>query len=203
MKPGTLACIVGTMRSNKTAELLRRIDIRRQYAKQDVLLFKPSSDTKATRGFIESRNRTGTSKMEAVEFPSNDPWCILSIIAEREQQIGKHIECIAIDEGQFVQGLFLLTKRLLERGHDVMVAGLEIDFKGEPFGDMLNLSWLIHHFGGSRTEQIAYCACGQVALYPQRAVDGKPAPYCSPLVVAGDGYAPVCADHYVLPGAPH
>jgi thymidine kinase len=91
---------------------------------------------------------------------------------------------------------------LLERGYDVMIAGLEVDFRGCPFGDMLNLSWLIHHFGGSRTEQVAYCSCGQVALYPQRLVNDKPAPYDSPLIVAGDGYQPVCAKHFVLPGAP-
>ena len=51
--------IVGPMRSNKTAELLRRIEIRRQYAHQYVLLLKPSADTKAAAGWVESRNRGG------------------------------------------------------------------------------------------------------------------------------------------------
>jgi thymidine kinase len=192
------------MRSNKTAELLRRIDIRRQYAKQDVLLFKPGCDTKASPGFVESRNPNGTRKMDAVEFPSSDPWVILPIIAEHEQKIGKRVECIAIDEGQFIKGLFMLTKNLLERGYDVMISGLELNFRGEPFADMINLSWLIHHYGGSRTEQVAYCACGKVALYPQRMVGGKPAAYDSPVILAGDEmYLPVCKDHFILPGAPH
>lgn len=203
MTTGKLELLVGTMRSNKTAELLRRIDVRSEYAKQDVLLFKPSSDTKSERGFVESRNQAGPCKMEAFEFPAQNPWGILSIVSENEQKLGKRIDCIAIDEGQFVEGLFVLTKRLLESGHDVMIAGLEINFRGEPFGDMLNLSWLIHHYGGSRIEQVAYCRCGNIALYPQRLVDGAPAAYDSPLILAGDGYAPVCEDHFVLPGAPH
>jgi thymidine kinase len=70
---GKLEMIVGPMRSNKTAELLRRIEILRQYAKQYVLLLKPSADTKAAAGLVESRNRNGCGKMEAVEFPSADP----------------------------------------------------------------------------------------------------------------------------------
>src|ERR1700728_2640499 len=64
--PGKLELIVGPMRSNKTAELLRRIEIRRQYAKQWVLLLKPSADTKAAQGLVESRNQNGCGKMEAV-----------------------------------------------------------------------------------------------------------------------------------------
>jgi thymidine kinase len=195
--------VVGTMRSNKSHELLRRVEIRRQYAKQDVLLFKPSADTKAAFGVVESRNGHGTSKMEAIEFPSTDPWSILPIIAEHERKVGKRVDAIAIDEGQFAHHLFMVAKRLLESGYDVMISGLELDFRGAPFGDMLNLSWLVHHFSGSRTEQVAYCSCGQVALYPQRLIDGKPAPYDSPVVLAGDGYEPRCAEHFVLPGAPH
>jgi thymidine kinase len=57
--PGKLEIIVGPMRSNKTAELLRRIETRREYARQHVLLLKPSADTKAAAGLVESRNRCG------------------------------------------------------------------------------------------------------------------------------------------------
>ena len=101
--PGKLELIVGPMRSNKTAELLRRIETRRQYAKQDVLLLKPSDDTKAAAGLVESRNRNGCGKMEAVEFRSADPWSVLPILESTEKEIGKRIDCVAIDEGQFVQ----------------------------------------------------------------------------------------------------
>lgn len=200
---GKLEMIVGPMRSNKTAELLRRIEIRRQYAQQYVLLLKPSADTKAAAGWVESRNRNGCGKMAAVEFPSTDPWSILPILRATEQQTGKRVECIAVDEGQFVHDLFLFTKRLLEWGHDVLVSGLELDFRGMPFGEMLNLSWLVRTYAGNITELVAYCNCGARALYPQRLVDGKPASFDSPIIMAGDNYEPRCDEHFVLPGRPH
>lgn len=201
--PGKLEMIVGPMRSNKTAELLRRIEIRRQYAKQYVMLLKPCADTKAAAGMVESRNQNGCGKMEAVEFSSSSPWEVLPLLAATEQKIGKRVECIAIDEGQFVADLFLFTKRLLESGYDVMVSGLELDFRGLPFGEMLDLSWLVRTYAGNITELVAYCTCGARALYPQRLIDGKPAHYSSPVIMAGDNYEPRCAEHFVLPGRPH
>ncbi|MGA7243533.1 MAG: hypothetical protein WBX19_10135 [Terracidiphilus sp.] len=201
--PGKLEMIVGPMRSNKTAELLRRIETRRQYAKQCVLLLKPSADTKSAAGVVESRNPNGCGRMEAIEFPNSDPWSILPILAATEQQIGRRVECIAIDEGQFVADLFLFTKRLLQSGYDVLVSGLELDFRGMPFGEMLQLSWLVRTYAGNVTELVAYCSCGAKALYPQRLVDGKPAPYSSPIIMAGDFYEPRCDEHFVLPGRPH
>jgi thymidine kinase len=191
------------MRSNKTAELLRRIETRREYAKQFVMLLKPSADTKAGAGLVESRNRNGCGQMEAVEFASSDPWPVLQLIAAAEQRIGKRVECLAIDEGQFVHDLFLFTKRLLDAGHDVMVSGLELDFRGMPFGEMLDLSWLVRTYAGNVTELVAYCSCGAKALYPQRMIEGMPAPYTSPIIMAGDNYEPRCEDHFVLPGRPH
>jgi thymidine kinase len=201
--PGKLELIVGPMRSNKTAELLRRIETRRQYAKQYVMLLKPSDDTKAAAGLVESRNQNGCGKMQAIEFQSANPWSVLPVMAATEQQIGKRIECVAIDEGQFVQDLFLFTKRLLESGYDVMVAGLELDFRGMPFGEVIDLSWLVRMYAGNITELVSYCTCGSKAIYPQRLVDGKPAPYDSPIIMAGDFYEPRCAEHFVLPGRPH
>jgi thymidine kinase len=200
---GKLELIVGPMRSNKTAELLRRIETRRQYAKQYVLLLKPSDDTKAAAGLVESRNQSGCTKMEAVEFPSADPWTVLPVLAATEKQIGKRVECVAIDEGQFVQDLFAFTRRLLDMGYDVMVSGLELDFRGMPFGEMLDLSWLVRTYSGNVTELVAYCTCGAKALYPQRLIDGKPASYDSPIIMAGDFYEPRCAEHFILPGRPH
>ena len=201
--PGKLELIVGPMRSNKTAELLRRIETRRQYAKQDVLLLKPSDDTKAAAGLVESRNRNGCGKMEAVEFRSADPWSVLPILESTEKEIGKRIDCVAIDEGQFVQDLFPFTRRLLDLGHDVMVSGLELDFRGMPFGEMMDLSWLVRTYSGNITELVSYCTCGAKALYPQRLIEGKPASYDSPIIMAGDFYEPRCAEHFVLPGRPH
>jgi len=201
--PGKVELLMGPMRSNKTAELLRRAEMRRQYAKQTVMLLKPSDDTKGGPGVVESRNPNGNSKMQALEFNSANPWEVLEAIAEKEQEIGKRVECIAVDEGQFVGDLFVFTKRLLDENHDVLVAGLDLDFRALPFGEMLNLTWLVNAYGGGITECMAYCACGARALYSQRLIEGKPAPYDSPVKMPGDAYEPRCAEHFVLPGRPH
>ena len=199
---GKLELMMGPMRSNKTAELLRRAEMRRQYAKQFVLVLKPSDDTKGGPGVVESRNPNG-GKMSALAFNSANPWEVLDAIRDTEQEIGKRVECIAIDEGQFVGELFLFTRHLLDAGHDVLVAGRDLDFRAMPFGEMLNLTWLVNAYGGSITECMAYCACGARALYSQRLIDGQPAPYLSPIKVPGDAYEPRCAEHFVLPGKPH
>ena len=201
--PGKIELLLGPMRSNKTAELLRRAEMRREYARQYVLVLKPSDDTKGGPGVVESRNPKGHAKMEALEFNARDPWEVLPAIDDVESRIGKRIECIAIDEGQFVDDLFLFTKHLLDTGHDVLVAGLDLDFRGIPFGEMLNLHWLVNAYGGSVTECMAYCSCGNRALYSQRLIEGKPAPYDSPIRMPGDSYEPRCAEHFVLPGSPH
>lgn len=201
--PGKIELLLGPMRSNKTAELLRRAEMRRQYARQCVLLLKPSDDTKGGPGMIESRNPLGHAKMEALEFPSNSPWEVLPAISELESRIGRRVECIAIDEGQFVDDLFLFAKHLLEANHDVLVAGLDLDFRAMPFGETLNLHWLVNAYGGSVTECMAYCVCGNRALYSQRLIEGKPASYDSPIKMPGDSYEPRCGEHFVLPGRPH
>ena len=177
--------------------------MRRQYASQYVLVLKPSDDTKGGPGMVESRNPNGHGKMDALEFNSQNPWEVLKAIAQREKQIGKKVECIAIDEGQFVSELFLFTRHLLDAGHDVLIAGLDLDFRALPFGEMLNLTWLVNAYGGSITECMAYCSCGSRALYSQRLIDGKPAAYLSPIKVPCDSYEPRCAEHFVLPGKPH
>ena len=195
--------MMGPMRSNKTAEMLRRCEMRRQYAKQDVVVLKPSDDTKGGPGLVESRNPNGHSKCDAIEFQSTNPWEVMPAIHDREQKIGKRVECIAIDEGQFVEGLFLFSKNLLDAGYDVLVAGLDLDFRAIPFGEMLNLTWLVNAYGGSITECMAYCTCGARALYSQRLIDGRPAAYGTPVKVPGDSFEPRCSEHFVLPGKPH
>lgn len=200
---GKLEVMLGPVRSNKTAELLRRADMRRQYASQYVLLLKPCDDTKGGPGVVESRNPNGHGKMNALEFDSRNPWGVLAAIAQREKEIGKKVECIAIDEGQFVNELFVFTRHLLDAKHDVLIAGLDLDFRALPFGETLSLSWLMNAYGGSITECMAYCSCGNRALYSQRLIGGEPAPYDSPLEIAGDAYEPRCAEHFVLPGKPH
>jgi thymidine kinase len=66
--PGKIELMMGPMRSNKTAEMLRRCEMRRQYAGQNVMVLKPSDDTKGGPGLVESRNPNGHCKMHALEF---------------------------------------------------------------------------------------------------------------------------------------
>ena len=89
---GKLEIMMGPMRSNKTAELQRRADMRRQYAKQYVMVLKPSDDTKGGPGVVESRTPNGGSKMSAVTFKSTDPWEVLDVIRDKEVEIGKRVE---------------------------------------------------------------------------------------------------------------
>src|ERR1019366_106176 len=105
--------MLGPMRSNKTAELLRRAEMRRQYASQYVLVLKPSDDTKGGPGVVESRNPNGHGKMNALEFKSQTPWEVLSAIAERKKENGKKVECIAIDEVLKVKDVSMITLHLL------------------------------------------------------------------------------------------
>jgi len=140
--------------------------------------------------------------MDAVEFDSSNPWEMFAFIAERERIIGKPINCVAIDEGQFVEELFDCVRALLERGYDVIAAGLDLNFRGQPFGDMLALVWLVNAYGGNVTWCIAYCECGARAFFSQRLINDQPASYASPTLMAGDSYRPRCAKHFVLPGRP-
>ena len=122
--PGTIEVVIGPMRSNKSAELIRRVAMREEYAHQSVLLFKPKDDTKSAQGVVQSRNQLSHRQMEAVEFDSSNPWEMLALIGERERVIGKPVKCVAIDEGQFVHELFECARALLERGYDVIPPAL-------------------------------------------------------------------------------
>jgi thymidine kinase len=199
----SIELLLGPMRSNKTEELLRRVAMRREYAKQEVIIFKPNDDQKSKLGIIESRNKKGWGKMEAVEIASNEAETMWNMIADQEHRTGRKIQCVAIDEGQFFARLFPMVGSLLETGsYDVIVAGLDLDFRGLPFGDMLKLMWYVPVYGGNTTWCISYCKCGERAFFSQRLINGEPAPYDSPVTLAGEMYEPRCREHFILPDRP-
>jgi thymidine kinase len=196
--------IMGPMRCGKTAELLRRVAVQRAFAHRDVLVIKPTDDTKSAIGMITSRYEKGEHEMPAIGINSQNPWEIFEVLSKEEAKLGKRVNAIAIDEGQFVKDLFSLTGSLLEEGYDLLIAGLDLDFRGLPFGDMLNLPWFVTAYGGSVTRCVAYCECGAQAYFSQRFDEaGNPAPYDSPLIIPGESYRPRCRKCFVLPNRPH
>ena len=87
-------------------------------------------------------------------------------------------------------------------GYDMLASGLAFDFRGEPFGSTPDLALLAEDRCMWMT---AYCTkCGSRAAYPQRIINGSPAPYNSPQIQVGgdETYEPRCDEHFVLPGRP-
>lgn len=200
---GELELFLGPMRSNKTGELIHFISIQRTYGHQNVLVIKPSTDTKSRPGLIETKGEENNLQMGAFEVSREDPWKILELLAAEEQRIGKKIDCLAIDEGQFFKQFFIFVSVLLCRGYNAVIAGLDRDFRGEPFGDMLNLIALTVE-NGRVNWCVACCTqCGQRATLSQRLINGTPAPYDSPVIMPGEFYEPRCENHFVLPGIPY
>ena len=112
------------------------------------------------------------------------------------------IDLIAIDEVQFFdEEIIAVTQHLANSGYRVIVAGLDQDFRGEPFGPMPVLLSLAE----SVTKLQAVCAvCGSPSSRTQRLIDGKPASYDEPVILVGasESYEPRCRHHHEVPGKP-
>lgn len=195
-----LKIYAGPMDSNKTGTLLHHVGVLRTHGKKDVLVIKPDIDTKAPKGKVRSRNNGGT-EASAFEIDANTPERIFDLLRSESRRIGSRVCHVAIDEAQFFTGLYGVVHTLLTEGCNVFVAGLDKDFRGEPFGDMGNLMLLVPIFGGDVHWCVAYCTkCGAEAAYSQRMLPNDiPAPYDSPLIFPGDSYEPRCREHFVLP----
>jgi thymidine kinase len=123
---GRIEVICGSMFSGKTEELIKRIK-KVEFSKQKFIVFKPK---------IDSRN----PKEKIVSHAKNE---ISSKIVEKAKDIfnsGKNYEVVAIDEAQFFdKDLVVICNKLANKGIRVIVAGLDMDYKGNPFGPMPNL----------------------------------------------------------------
>jgi thymidine kinase len=197
-----LELFLGPMRGNKTGLLIHRILMLREHGKKNVVVFKPTTDTKSAKGAIETRDAE-RQRIEAHEVPPDNPQAIFDQLRAEEQQLGQRVHWVAIDEGQFFPELFRTVDQLLRQGYNVLVAGLDLNFRGEPFGEMSALTSLAASSNGKMTWCFPHCTvCGEQAIYSQRLIDGKPSPYDSPLFAAGDSYEPRCRAHFELPGRP-
>jgi len=186
---GTLEVICGSMFSGKSEELVRRLR-RAEYAQQKVKAFKPSLDTRRS--------------LNALTSHSGDVFGALPL--EHPEEMMTHISAsttvIGIDEVQFFPSSIIgLIASLIEQEKRVIVAGLDLDFRGLPFGCVPTLMALADQV----TKLKAICiACGADAHFTQRLVDGKPACYDDPTVLVGaqEAYQARCRECYLIDKKP-
>lgn len=169
-KNGGIEVITGPMFAGKTEELLRRVR-RHQFAKKNIVVFKPALDDRYALNEVVSHDNSRTKSVNIVN-PSE-------IFAHIDAQT----DVVAIDEVQFLTEDVLETiEFMVSHGILVIVSGLDTDFRGEPFTFMPKLL--------AKAENVvklsAVCVkCGAPATKTQRMVDGKPAKYHDPIVLIG------------------
>lgn len=170
-KFGWIECICGSMFSGKSEELLRRIK-RGVIAKQKVLLFKPSIDNRYDENRVSTHNGNSYDSI-SIEKSSD----ILNFVKYTNYDI------IGIDEIQFFDDdIIKIINKLADDGIRVIVAGLDMDFKAEPFHPMPEIMAISEMV----TKLHAVCnKCGKEASRSQRLINGKPAKYDDPIVVIG------------------
>ena len=158
------------MFSGKSEELIRCLR-RAEFAKQKIMVFKHSLDARKTIKHVISHNNT---KIEALAI--RDPQIIL-------EYVNPAINTVGIDEVQFFEmGIIKVILKLIEDGKKVIVAGLDLDFRGVPFGPMPALMALADKV----VKLQAICiTCGNDAHFSQRIVNGSPAKFNDPIILPG------------------
>ncbi|EHA32237.1 thymidine kinase [Bacillus subtilis subsp. subtilis str. SC-8] len=184
---GWLELICGSMFSGKSEELIRRVK-RATYAKQEVRVFKPVIDNRYSEAAVVSHN--GTSMTSYAISSAADIW----------DHISESTDVVAVDEVQFFdQEIVEVLSSLADKGYRVIAAGLDMDFRGEPFGVVPNIMAIAE----SVTKLQAVCSvCGSPASRTQRLIDGKPASYDDPVILVGaaESYEARCRHHHEVPG---
>ncbi len=186
---GWIEIICGSMFSGKTEELIRRVR-RAEIAKQHVQVFKPKLDDRYDVMRVASHDG-GQYVAEVIE----DPREIL-------EKLKPDTTVVGIDEAQFFDWTVADVARLLaDRGLRVIITGLDLDFRGEPFGPMPLLM--------AEAEMVdklhAICVqCGAAASRTQRLINGVPARYTDPVILVGasEVYEARCREHHEVPGRP-
>jgi len=174
------------MFSGKTEEMIRRMR-RARIAKQSIQVFKPTIDTRYNAEKVTSH---AGIDFEAVPVKGSDE--IRKLLKEDTTVVG-------IDEAQFFDnGIIKLIDELADEGRRVIVTGLDMDFRGEPFGCVPVIMSKAEHVDKLH----AICmVCGGSATRTQRLVDGKPAHYDDPIVIVGasEMYEARCREHHEVP----
>lgn len=187
VRDGWIEVITGSMFAGKTEELIRRIK-RIEYAHKDIIVFKPTIDDRYSNDEVVSHQNSRTK----------------SVNAKNSEEIRKYLTdkkpyAIAIDEVQFFdEGIIGVCEECADRGIRVIVAGLDKDFRGEPFGVMPYLLSRAEYV----TKLMAICQkCGEPATRTQRLINGKPACYDDPIILVGakESYEPRCRHCHEVP----
>jgi len=192
-----LEVISGSMFSGKTRELKRLVE-RQEIAGVKAQVFKPTVDNRWGK-IGKVRSHSGEEK-DAI--PVKDS-------AELLSRVDADTKYIAIDEAQFFDaGIVSVIDKLLDRGVKVLVAGLPLDFRGEPFGTMP----ILLAKADNTIKVTAICTeilengeiCGEEATRTQRFVYGQPANYNDPIVQIGaaESYAARCPTHHKVSRRP-
>jgi thymidine kinase len=173
---GSVEVICGSMFSGKTEELIRRMR-RAQFAKQKVEIFKPAMDVRYSDDSVVSHDQNSIPST-----PVESSGAILLLAGDRD--------VVGIDEAQFFDdGLVTVCNQLANQGVRVIVAGLDMDFKGNPFGPIPMLCAIADDV----TKVHAVCVeCGKLAGYSHRLIKNDK------LVLLGekDEYQPLCRECY-------
>jgi thymidine kinase len=183
---GSVEVICGSMFCGKTEELIRRLR-RARIAKQQVQVFKPIIDNRYNHSKVTSH-----SGIDVDAYPVANSEDIIKALEPDTTVVG-------VDEAQFFDaGIVDVVEQLAEQGLRVIVTGLDLDFRGEPFGCMPQMI-----ARAERVEKLqAICmVCGGSASRTQRLVNGKPAHYEEPLVLVGaqEFYEARCREHHQVP----
>lgn len=186
---GWVELICGSMFSGKSEELIRRIK-RATYGNLSVRVFKPAIDNRYHEESVVSHN--GNSILARPVKEAKD---ILDHITD-------DIDVIGIDEIQFFdEAIVSIVDQLADLGHRVIVAGLDTDFRGEPFGVMPELMAMSEMV----TKLNAICPkCGSPASRTQRLINDEPASYDDPIILVGasEAYEPRCRHCHEVPNKP-
>ena len=174
--PGRIEVVCGSMFSGKTEELIRRMR-RAQFARQKVEIFKPSIDTRYSEEEVVSHDRNA--------IPSTPIDASAQILL-----LATDIDVVGIDEAQFFdEGLVDVCNELANRGVHVIVAGLDMDYKGVPFGPIPSLCAIADEV----TKVHAICVrCGALAYVSHRKVSNDRRVLLGEI----DEYEPLCRECY-------
>lgn len=188
-RAGWIEVICGSMFCGKTEELIRRVK-RAQIARQKVQVFKPVLDD---RYVPEAVNSHAGRQVEAVR--ANNAQELFTLVDEDTQ-------VVAVDEVQFFDHAIVdVCQHLAETGKRVICTGLDLDFRGEPFGLMPRLMAVAEHV---EKLQAICLSCGAPASRTQRLIEGSPAQYDDPVILIGasEEYEARCRACHVVVNRP-